>query len=249
MNNPTIFATLLLGATSLSGCGSSSTESFVFPEPEKIIFDAAAFSANSASITNPYLTYRPGRITVLEAITEEGLERVELETLAQTRTVNGVQCAIVRDRVSLDGVLVEDTFDWFAQDMQGNVWYMGEESKDYAPDGTLISTAGSWEAGLDIINKGSIAEAGIQMFAAPEVGKSYYQEYYDGEAIDAAQVIDLAAPVTLSDGTRYTALQIKEWNPYDPDGFEYKHYVENIGLVLETDEDGEEPLELISQQD
>lgn len=244
----TLSLALFLGASALVGCGSSE-EVFTFPTPEPNNFDPAAFGADSALITNPWLVYRVGRKTVLEAITEEGLERVEIEVLAETRTVNGIQCAIVRDRVSLDGVLVEDTFDWYAQDTQGNVWYMGEESKDYAPDGSLISTAGSWEAGLDIIGLGSIAEAGVQMFADPDVGKVYYQEFYPGEATDAAEIIDLESPVLLSDGTTYTALKIKEWNPREPGGFEYKYYVNNVGLVLETDEDGEEPLELMSQQD
>ena len=238
---------LILCSAFLVSC-SSSDDTFTFPDAERVDFSAATFAADSAIITNPLLTFRVGRKTVFEAVTEEGLERVELEVLATTRTVNGVECAIVLDQNYLDGELIEETWDWFAQDTDGNVWYMGEDSNDYLGD-VVISTAGSWEAGLDVADVGSIAEAGIQMFAVPEVGKVYYQEYYEGEALDAAEIIDLAKEITLSDGTQYTAVQIKEWNPLEPDGFEYKYFVDNIGLVLETDEDGEEPLELISQQD
>ncbi len=83
---------------------------------------------------------------------------------------------------------------------------MGESSNDYE-DGILISMQGSWEAGLDVANIGTIAEAGIQMFANPAVGTVYYQEYYEGEAIDAAEIMQLDAEVTLHDGTKSSALK------------------------------------------
>ena len=66
----------------------------------------------------------------------------------QTRVVAGVPTTVVHDEVrDADGELVEDTFDWYAQDAAGNVWYFGEDTTAY--DGDETSTEGSWEAGVD----------------------------------------------------------------------------------------------------
>lgn len=252
MPNRTYSSGLILCAASLAACssGSSSSSDSDFEFPAAIRFDAnlVDFDANSAIITNPYLLFSVGRKTVFEGATEDGLERIEIEVLPDITIVNGVQCATVLDRVTIAGSLVEETWDWYAQDTNGDVWYMGENSNDYE-NGVLISTAGSWEAGKDVASLGFTAEAGIQMFANPVVGTVYHQEYYETEAEDAAQIVDLAATITLSDGTQYSAIKVKEWAPLDPTGFEYKFYVENVGLVLETDENGEDAIELISQQD
>ncbi len=241
---------VVLSSTFIGACSSSNggEDTFTFPEPKKFDFSKATFDANSSVITNPYLAFNVGRKTSFEGETEDGFEKIDLEVLAETKMVNGVECAVVLDRVTIDGKLVEETWDWFAEDTTGTVWYMGESSNDYE-DGVLISTAGSWEAGKDIIGLGTIAEAGIQMFATPVVGTTYYQEFYEGEAIDAAEIVELSTPITLGIGSQYNALKIKEWDPYDPTGFEYKYYVENVGLIRETDEENGEPIELVSQQD
>ena len=223
-------------------------EVLFFPEPQLYDLSATDFDSNSATITNPYLMFFTNRVTVFEGQTEDAFERIVLEVLPETRMVNGVKSAIVVDTVYHDGEIVEKTFDWFAQDTLGRVWYMGEEVEDFA-DGVLISTAGSWEAGKDILNNGFIAEAGIQMFALPEVNSTYYQEYYLTEAEDAAVIVDVAAPVTLSDGTQYSAVKVLEWEAVAPTSFAYKYYAENVGLVLETNMDGEERIELISVTD
>ena len=94
----------------------------------------------------------------------------------------GVSTTVVRDTVTIDGALVEDTYDWYAQDQEGNVWYFGEETAEYE-DGEIVSTAGAWEAGVD----GALP--GIVMEADPTVGDSYRQEYYPGEAEDMAEVV------------------------------------------------------------
>ncbi len=248
MKNVVRLIELIAAVVFLMSCSSSGEETFEFPDPVKFDFNNATFDTDSAIITNPYLAFTVGRKTAFEGETDEGLERIDIEVLAETKMILGVECAIVLDRVTVDGTLAEETWDWYAQDTSGTVWYMGESSNDYE-DGELVSTEGSWEAGLDVADIGSIAEAGIQMFANPQVGAVYHQEFYEGEAVDAAEVVDLAASVTLSDGSQYTALKVKEWEPNDPTGFEYKYFVENVGLILETDEEDEEPIELVSQQD
>ena len=146
---------------------------------------------------------------------------------------------MVEDRVYLDGELTEETFDWFAQDSEGNVWYFGEDSAEYE-DGELVSTEGSWEAGVDG------AQPGIIMKADPRVGDSYRQEYYEGEAEDMGAVVALEQSVTVPYGDFDDCLQILDWNPLEPDSNEYKYYSSEIGLVLEMQEDGSEPLELIN---
>ncbi len=165
-----------------------------------------------------------------------------------TKTILGIESAIVVDRAYEDGELIEETFDWYAQDDEGNVWYMGEASAEF-DDGEMVGTAGSFEAGKDVAGLGATASAGILIKANPVVGDSYQQEFYEGEAEDMAEVVDLAASVTLSDGTTYAALQTHEWNPLEEDSDEYKYYAEGIGLVLETKFDSSERVDLIETSD
>jgi hypothetical protein len=145
----------------------------------------------------------------------------------------------VRDTVSLDGELIEDTFDWFAQDKEGNVWYLGEDTKEYE-NGEVVSTEGSWEAGVDG------AEAGIVMLADPQVGDTYRQEWYPGHAEDAAEVVSLSEEVTVPYGTFTNCLQTREFSTIDPELNEYKYYCTAVGAVtLEVVIDSGERVELI----
>jgi hypothetical protein len=140
--------------------------------------------------------------------------------------VFGVSAVVVRDTVSVDGEVVEDTYDWFAQDRDGNVWYLGEASQDFE-DGQPTSTAGSWEAGVD----GALP--GIVMPAAPAVGDAYRQEYYAGEAEDMAEVIDTGATASVPSGEFDAVVVTEDWNPLEPEVIEHKYYAEGVGLVLE----------------
>src|SRR5215217_1970345 len=108
---------------------------------------------------------------------EGGTEHDEMRVTHQTRKVMGVECMVVDDRAWEDGKLIEKTYDWFAQDKEGSVWYFGENTKEYE-EGKVVSTKGSWEAGVDG------AKPGIIMQADPKVGQAYRQEYYKGEAED-----------------------------------------------------------------
>ena len=122
-------------------------------------------SSLQTSVTNPYFPLTPGTVWAYEGETEDGTERIVVEVLEETRDVVGVAATVVRDRAYLDGELIEDTFDWFAQDADGNVWYLGEATEEIE-DGEVVSTAGSWEAGVDG------AEAGVLMPAEPTVGQA-----------------------------------------------------------------------------
>ncbi len=132
-------------------------------------------------VDHPYLPLTPGSSWVYEGVDDGETERVEIEVTDERRTVMGVSATVVRDTVYEDGEMVEDTYDWFAQDLDGNVWYLGEDSSEFE-DGELVGTEGSWEAGVD----GALP--GIVMLASPEIGDAYRQEFYEDEAEDMAEI-------------------------------------------------------------
>jgi hypothetical protein len=176
-------------------------------------------------VNNPYFPLEPGAQWVYEGRTEDGLERTVVEVTNQTREVMGVTCLVVRDTVTLDGEVIEDTYDWFAQDADGAIWYFGEESSEYE-DGEVVSTEGSWESGVDG------AQPGIVMPAEPEVGDAYRQEYYPGEAEDQAEVLSVTEAVTVPVGSYDDVLMTEEINPLEPDVVERKYYAKGIGPIM-----------------
>jgi hypothetical protein len=99
-------------------------------------------------IDNPYFPLQPGTTFVYEGRTEKGNEHNEVYVSSETRAILGVTCVVVSDTVTVDGNLEEATLDWYAQDRQGAVWYFGEDSREFE-NGAVVSTAGSWEAGVD----------------------------------------------------------------------------------------------------
>jgi hypothetical protein len=178
-------------------------------------------------IDNPYLPLLPGSRWVYEGTSDDEHERIEVVVTDERRQVMGIDVVVVRDTVTVDGEMVEDTHDWFAQDRDGNVWYLGEDSKEYE-SGQVSSAAGSWEAGVD----GALP--GIVMPASPTVGQAYRQEFYRGEAEDLAEVLRLDGSETVA-GQDYEGLLVtEEWNPLEPDAVEEKSYAPGIGLVLEV---------------
>jgi hypothetical protein len=178
-------------------------------------------------IDNPLMPLTPGSRWVYEGEDNGEVERIEVVVTDETRQVMGITATVVRDTVTIDGELVEDTFDWFAQDTEGNVWYLGEESKEYE-DGEVVSTAGSWEAGVD----GALP--GVIMWAHPEVGDRYRQEYYPGEAEDMAEVVKTGASESVPHGAYDDLVVIAEWNPLDPGVTEEKYYAAGVGVILEV---------------
>ncbi len=126
----------------------------------------------------------------------------------------------------IGGELVEDTYDWFVQDADGNVWYLGEESKDYE-DGKVVDTAGSWEAGVDG------AQPGIVMPGLVAVGDVYRQEFYRGEAEDMMEILDIDAKASSPAGEFTKVVTTRDWNPLEPDAVEEKSYAPGVGLVRE----------------
>lgn len=200
------------------------------------IIDPTNFVKN---VNNKYFTLIPGRTLVYEGSTDEGTERIEVTVLKETKKVMGVEAMVIWDRVWLNGELVEDTKDWFAQDNKGNVWYFGEDSKEYE-NGKVKNTKGSWEAGVDG------ARPGIVMKADPKVGDKYRQEYYEGEAEDMGEVLAVRETITAPYGKFDNCLKTKDWSPLEPGAVEHKYYSPDIGgMVLEKAVDSDEKVELV----
>jgi len=181
-----------------------------------------------SQVDNPYLAYEVGKIFHYQQETAEGTETNTVEITNGTKVVMGVTTTVVRDRVFLDGELTEDTLDYVAQDSHGNVWYFGEDAKQYE-NGQLIGTEGSWLAGEDG------AKPGILMLAHPEVGLRYAQERAPDVAEDRARVISLDASAEVEYGEFHHCLETKETTPLEPGVSEYKFYKKNVGLLLEAE--------------
>ncbi len=188
---------------------------------------------------NPYLPLVPGTVRTYEGDTEDGLETIVVEVTDETREILDVECVVVRDTVWIDGELVEDTRDWFTQDVDGNVWYFGEIAVNYE-DGEIADVEGSWEAGEDG------AKPGIVMPADPQVGDVYRQEFLLGEAEDGGAVVALGQSVSVPYGDFTNCLQTADFTPLEPDAMEYKFYEPGVGLVLEINPESDERVELIS---
>jgi hypothetical protein len=213
----------------LTGCGGGSdSASRGLPQgSEPVELDPADFTTR---IDNPYWPLRPGsRWVYRETDGKGGIQRVEVTVTNRTKVVDGIQAVVVHDLVTEQGVKVEDTLDWYAQDKDGNVWYLGEDTKEYE-DGKVVSTEGSWEAGVDR------AQAGIIVPAQPEQGLTYREEHYAGQAEDAAEVLSVDGKAEVPFGRFTGALITRNFTPLEPDVVELKFYARDVGpvLVLQT---------------
>ena len=148
---------------------------------ERVTLDPADFTTR---ITNPYWPMRPGTRWVYRETDSSGARlRVVVTVTRRTKLLaNGVTARIVRDVATDAGEPVEVTDDLYAQDREGTVWYLGEDTAEYG-NGKVVSREGSFEAGVDG------AQAGVVMPAHPRPGMRYRQEYYAGHAEDRARVV------------------------------------------------------------
>lgn len=176
-------------------------------------------------IDNKYFPLEPGTTYISEG--SDGAIGTFTVT-RQTKVIDGVTCIVVSDIATLDGQLEEKTFDYFAQDKAGNVWYFGEDTQQYE-NGVPVGTAGTWHAGVDG------AEPGIVMEAHPQVGDKYNQENAPGVAEDQAQVVSLTETVSVPYATSGHALETNDFTPLSPSQLEHKYYVPGVGFVMAVD--------------
>jgi hypothetical protein len=185
------------------------------------------------TIDNPYFPLIPGTKFIYKGISdgEREIDRVTVIS-SYTKTIKGVICTVVLDRVFIEGELTELTHDFYAQDSKGNVWYFGEDTKELE-NGHITSTEGSFEAGKNG------AEGGIIMKANPMVGDSYTQEDAPGVAEDAARVVSGHSRAKTPMGKFDNCLKTEETSALEPDVVEQKYYVKGIGDVKEISTKGE----------
>jgi hypothetical protein len=233
-----LVATWACGGSDQKGATSTATTVAGAPEsrPTPATIRPEAFSDQ---ITNPFFPLSPGTTFVFEGTKDLKAERNEVTVTHDTRIVMGVRCVVVHDVVIVDGEVHEDTYDWYAQDDAGNVWYFGEDSKELS-GGEVISTQGSWEAGV------TGAQPGIIMEADPEPGDAYWQEYYEGEAEDKAKVLRLDDSLSTPYGSFSGVLVTEETTQLEPDTAEQKYYAHGVGVVeVRQVKGGEDHSELV----
>lgn len=191
---------------------------------DPVDLDPADFTTE---IDNPYFPLVPGTRLTYREIDEEGkkLKVVVIVTSETKRIANGITARVVRDTVTKEGEIIEDTFDWYAQDSDGNVWYMGEDTAEFE-NGKIKTKKGSFEAGVD----GALP--GIIMPADPQPGLAYREEYYKGEAEDNGEVLSTDELADVPFGHFDNMLLTKETITIEPDVLEYKLWAKGVGVVL-----------------
>jgi hypothetical protein len=222
-------AAALALALPVAGCGSDEPAGPAgaadLPQgAEPVELDPADFTTR---IDNRYWPMQPGNQWVYRETEGDGTElRVDVRVTDRIKKIaNGVEARVVRDVVTEDGVPVEVTDDWYAQDSAGNIWYLGEDTTEYE-NGEPVSKEGSFEAGVDG------AQAGIVMPAEPEEGLAYRQEHYAGEAEDRGEIMALGEQAEVPAGHYKDVLMTKDVNPLEPKVLEFKFYAPDVGPVL-----------------
>jgi len=195
------------------------------------------------TIDNRYFPLKAGTTFRYKGVQEDGktpLTDVEVVT-HQTKTILGVRSTVVRDTVSSRGKAIERTFDWYAQDKDGNVWYMGEDTLELQ-HGRFVKMSDSWQGGVNG------AKPGIIMPGQPRRGDQYRQEYYPGHALDQAQVLGSGGPVKVPYGSfKHTLLTVETSPRLDPGVRERKYYVAGVGDIKEHTVSGNhEQIQLVS---
>jgi hypothetical protein len=222
----------LLAALAVAACGDDnggddSGDGAKLPRgSEPVDLDPADFSTE---IDNPYWPMAVGSRWVYRETDPEGaVLRVVVTVTDETKLIaNGVEARVVRDVVSEESEPVEVTDDWYAQDSDGNIWYLGEDTAEYE-NGKVVSREGSFEAGVDG------AQAGIIMPGDPAVGQTYRQEYYEGQAEDFASVLSIDEQAKVPFGSFDGVLQTKDVNPLAEPRREVEHkfFAPDVGPVL-----------------
>ena len=189
--------------------------------------DATRFTT---AIDNPYWPMQPGTRWTYREVDTDGteLQAVVVVTTQTTAMANGVTARVVRDTLTRRGEIIEDTLDWYAQDFEGNVWYLGEDTAEYE-GGIVASTAGSWQAGVD----GALP--GVIVPADPQPGLTYRQEYYAGQAEDNGTVVSLNETADVPYGHFDTLMMTADTSGLEPNVLEHKFYARGVGPILTVD--------------
>ena len=189
--------------------------------PYNPVIDPANFVSE---ITNPYFPLKPGTVFKFEGTRDGVTRRDDTTVTSETKVIMGVTTVVVRDVASTDTEIVEKTVDWYAQDKDGNVWYFGEDTAEYA-NGKVTTTDGTWMAGVD----GGLP--GIIMMATPKAGDSYRQEYRPGVAEDFAKVVKTDATAGGPTGQYTNVVVTEDTDLLDKAKFEHKYFAPGVGNI------------------
>ena len=191
-------------------------------------------------VDNDFFPLTPGTTFVYEGTKDGVPTRDAMHVTKRTIRILNVDCTIVHDRNFEEGVLVEDTFDYYAQDRSGNVWYFGEDTRELDEQGRVTSTEGSWRAGVNG------AAPGLIMEAHPKPGDVYYQEMLVNVAEDMASIRSLTASTCVPYGCFDHVLRTREGSRLEPDVVDQKDYARHLGLIREdTLAGGDEHMALV----
>jgi len=200
-------------------------------------YDPAHFTTR---IDNAWFPLKPGIRYVYRGIETDGHTRDVVTVTRRTLTIQGVECRVVHDDVFLDGVLAETTEDYYTQDVDGNVWYFGEDTAELDRHGNVTNTDGSFRAGVDG------GQAGVFMQAHPQLGRKFRQEWYQGQAEDVYEALSTSATRSVPYGTFTNVLRTRETNALEPGVRDNKYYARGIGSINElTVHGGNERLDLV----
>ena len=220
-----------VAAWAVIGSGSGACPEIPLPNgSEPVDLDPADFTTQ---IDNPYWPMKPGSRWIYRETTPGGTRnRVVVTVTSKTKRIaNGILARVVHDVVTEAGEPVEVTDDWYVQDCAGNIWYLGEKTAEYE-NGKVVSRAGSWEAGVDG------AQPGIALPADPQVGMTYRQEYFAGEAEDRGAIFSLDEQVGVPAGHFTDVVMTKDTTTLEPRVLEFKFYARGVGPVLEISVSG-----------
>ncbi|MFL5820666.1 MAG: hypothetical protein ACJ76S_08290 [Solirubrobacteraceae bacterium] len=229
-------------ALALVAPASSAAATSSCPTPPKL--DPSNFPSQP-KVDNPYFPLTPGKTYVYRGKEDDHPTEDRFAVTSDTKVVDGVTTRVVRDQVFTNNVLTEDTLDYFAQDKQGTVWYLGEDTKELDKNGNVVSTEGTWQSGV----QGGRAGTFMERYAPPDsprVGDTYKQE--DAKAAqDCAEILSTSASVKVPFGSFNDALQTKEFSLLEPGVVDNKWYAKGVGEVREqTVKGGSDFLELVS---
>jgi hypothetical protein len=218
-----LLASLTVGAWSSDPASAGTCPTPLPQGNEPVTLDPADFTG---PIDNPYWPIAPGATWIYrETDPTGGRQRVRVHVTDRTKEILGIRAVVVHDVARERGELVENTWDWYAQDACGNVWYLGEDTAEYE-DGVVVSTEGSWEAGVHG------AQPGVVVPADPRVGATYRQESLPGEAEDRAKILSVDEQAEVPAGHFVDTVLTKEFTSVAPDVLEYKLYAPGVGVVL-----------------
>jgi hypothetical protein len=182
----------------------------------------------TSAVTNPWFPLRPGTTFVYTG-TKDGKPALDTYHASRaTAKIDGVTTRVVLDRLFLDGVLEEQTTDYYAQDRCGNVWYFGEDTETLDRSGRVTDRSGSFHAGANG------AEPGVFMQANPQLGRRFRQEWSPGQAEDTYRAVQQNASVSISHGHYTNALRTEETTALEPGVLDNKYYVSGVGEVEEV---------------